>query len=49
MRIFDRDGTEEQCVEIGLRCATRYLRDTHISNDNFRSPQVTAEGSKCER
>lgn len=44
MRIFDRDGTEETMCGNGLRCATRYLRDTHISNDNFSI--ATGDGQK---
>lgn len=44
MRIFDRDGTEETMCGNGLRCATRYLRDTYIANDMFSI--VTGDGKK---
>lgn len=44
MKIFDSDGTEEAMCGNGLRCATRYLRDTHISNDSFWI--LTGDGKK---
>lgn len=44
MRIFDSDGTEETMCGNGLRCATRYLRDTHIPNDLFWI--LTGDGKK---
>lgn len=44
MKIFDSDGTEETMCGNGLRCATRYLRDTHISSDMFSI--VTGDGRK---
>jgi diaminopimelate epimerase len=44
MKIFDCDGTEETMCGNGLRCATRYLRDTHIANDRFSI--VTGDGRK---
>lgn len=44
MRIFDCDGTEETMCGNGLRCATRYLRDTYISSDSFSI--VTGDGMK---
>jgi diaminopimelate epimerase len=47
MKIFDSDGTEETMCGNGLRCATRYLRDTHILNDMFSI--VTGDGKKQVR
>lgn len=44
MRIFDCDGTEETMCGNGLRCATRYFRDTYISTDRFSI--VTGDGMK---
>lgn len=44
MRIFDSDGTEETMCGNGLRCATRYLRDTYISSDTFSI--LTGDGKK---
>lgn len=44
MKIFDCDGTEETMCGNGLRCATRYLRDTHIASDRFSI--VTGDGRK---
>lgn len=44
MRIFDCDGTEETMCGNGLRCATRYLRDTYISSDMFSI--ITGDGKK---
>lgn len=44
MRIFDCDGTEESMCGNGLRCATRYFRDTYISTDRFSI--VTGDGMK---
>ena len=35
MKIFDCDGTEETMCGNGLRCATRYFRDTYLLNDQF--------------
>jgi len=44
MKIFDRDGTEETMCGNGLRCATRYFRDTYINDDRFSI--VTGDGEK---
>ena len=44
MRIFDCDGTEETMCGNGLRCATRFLRDTYISSDMFSI--ITGDGKK---
>ena len=47
MKIFDCDGTEETMCGNGLRCATRYLYDTYIRNDNFSI--ITGDGKKDVR
>lgn len=44
MKIFDCDGTEETMCGNGLRCATRYFRDTYVAYDNFSI--VTGDGRK---
>ena len=44
MKIFDCDGTEETMCGNGLRCATRYFRDTYVARDNFSI--VTGDGRK---
>ncbi|PSJ18913.1 diaminopimelate epimerase [Nitrosomonas supralitoralis] len=44
MKIFDRDGTEETMCGNGLRCATRYFRDTYVGNDVFNI--ITGDGTK---
>ncbi len=44
MKIFDRDGTEETMCGNGLRCATRYFRDTYVNNDVFNI--MTDDGMK---
>lgn len=44
MKIFDCDGTEETMCGNGLRCATRYFRDTYVTCDNFSI--VTGDGRK---
>lgn len=44
MKIFDRDGTEETMCGNGLRCATRYFRDTYVGNDVFNI--LTGDGMK---
>lgn len=44
MRIFDCDGTEETMCGNGLRCATRYFRDTYIAYDMFSI--ITGDGIK---
>lgn len=45
MKIFDCDGTEETMCGNGLRCATRYFRDTYVANDKFSI--VTGDGQKA--
>lgn len=45
MKIFDCDGTEETMCGNGLRCATRYFRDTYVENDKFSI--VTGDGQKA--
>ena len=44
MRIFDCDGTEETMCGNGLRCATRFFRDTYIARDIFSI--ITGDGTK---
>ena len=44
MRIFDCDGTEETMCGNGLRCATRFFRDTYIAHDIFSI--ITGDGTK---
>ena len=44
MKIFDSDGTEETMCGNGLRCATRYLRDTYVADDIFTI--LTGDGRK---
>ncbi len=44
MKIFDCDGTEETMCGNGLRCATRYFRDTYVTNDKFSI--ATGDGQK---
>ena len=44
MKIFDCDGTEETMCGNGLRCATRYFRDTYVANDKFSI--ATGDGQK---
>lgn len=44
MKIFDRDGTEETMCGNGLRCATRYFRDTYVGHDVFNI--ITGDGMK---
>ncbi|MBY0484530.1 diaminopimelate epimerase [Nitrosomonas sp.] len=45
MKIFDCDGTEETMCGNGLRCATRYFRDTYVANDKFSID--TGDGQKA--
>lgn len=45
MKIFDCDGTEETMCGNGLRCATRYFRDTYVENDKFSI--ATGDGQKA--
>lgn len=45
MKIFDCDGTEETMCGNGLRCATRYFRDTYVANDKFSI--ATGDGQKA--
>ncbi len=44
MKIFDCDGTEETMCGNGLRCATRYFRDTYVAKNTFSI--VTGDGEK---
>ncbi|PXX14686.1 diaminopimelate epimerase [Nitrosomonas ureae] len=44
MKIFDRDGTEETMCGNGLRCATRYFRDTYVHSNVFNI--ITGDGMK---
>ncbi len=44
MKIFDCDGTEETMCGNGLRCATRYFRDTHVTSNVFNI--LTGDGMK---
>ncbi len=44
MKIFDCDGTEGTMCGNGLRCATRYFRDTYVAKNTFSI--VTGDGQK---